>query len=206
MRQAKILLSATCLKGPFHPSRPVRRGDDRRSARWPGVPALVRPHPRDRRRAIVSFEGRAVEVAIGRAGIRTLKREGDGGTPRCRLRPVAVVTRERAVLPVASRRVRETDGWCDQPESAAYNRACRVPTRFGHETLVREDGLYHFMAVTDHNQIPRVRGAGSAIFLHVAAPGLTPTAGCIAFPLSAWRRARVPLGPYLVGVDPRPVR
>jgi len=34
--------------------------------------------------------------------------------------------------------------------------------------------------VLDHNRRPRVRGAGSAVFLHCAAEGYTPTAGCIA--------------------------
>jgi len=31
-----------------------------------------------------------------------------------------------------------------------------------------------------HNDRPRVRGRGSAVFIHVAGPGLAPTAGCIA--------------------------
>ena len=31
-----------------------------------------------------------------------------------------------------------------------------------------------------HNDAPVVPGAGSAIFLHVAAPGYSPTEGCVA--------------------------
>jgi L,D-peptidoglycan transpeptidase YkuD (ErfK/YbiS/YcfS/YnhG family) len=72
--------------------------------------------------------------------------------------------------------------------------------------MLRQDGLYDVVLVTDHNQRPRVAGAGSAIFIHVARPGLTGTEGCVALPAAEWRRQRVPLGPYLVGVDPRPVR
>jgi L,D-peptidoglycan transpeptidase YkuD (ErfK/YbiS/YcfS/YnhG family) len=34
--------------------------------------------------------------------------------------------------------------------------------------------------VLGHNDRPRVRGNGSAIFVHLAREGLKPTAGCIA--------------------------
>jgi L,D-peptidoglycan transpeptidase YkuD (ErfK/YbiS/YcfS/YnhG family) len=32
----------------------------------------------------------------------------------------------------------------------------------------------------DHNTRPRIAGRGSAVFIHVARPGLLPTAGCVA--------------------------
>jgi L,D-peptidoglycan transpeptidase YkuD (ErfK/YbiS/YcfS/YnhG family) len=34
--------------------------------------------------------------------------------------------------------------------------------------------------ILGHNDRPRVRGRGSAIFVHLARPGYAPTAGCIA--------------------------
>jgi L,D-peptidoglycan transpeptidase YkuD (ErfK/YbiS/YcfS/YnhG family) len=34
--------------------------------------------------------------------------------------------------------------------------------------------------VLDYNERPRMRGRGSAIFMHVANPGYAPTEGCIA--------------------------
>ena len=69
--------------------------------------------------------------------------------------------------------------------------------------MLRADELYDHLIVTDHNARPRIRRGGSAIFIHVARPAMTPTEGCIAFPLAAWQRGTVPVGPYLVGVDPR---
>lgn len=98
------------------------------------------------------------------------------------------------------------DGWCDDPASLFYNAWVPAGAPVSHETLARTDGLYEWVMMTDHNQMPRVRGRGSAIFVHVARPGLTPTAGCLAFPRAEWQRGRVGAGPYLVGVDPRPVR
>ena len=48
------------------------------------------------------------------------------------------------------------------------------------ETLWRDDHLYDIIVVLGHNDAPVVPGAGSAIFLHVAAPGYSPTEGCVA--------------------------
>ena len=46
--------------------------------------------------------------------------------------------------------------------------------------LTREDHLYDVALVLGYNDRPRVKGKGSAIFVHLAREGLTPTAGCIA--------------------------
>lgn len=144
-------------------------------------------------------------VAIGRSGIAALKREGDGASPRARIVPLAALARRPVALALPVRRVRRHDGWCDAPGHGRYNRACRLPFPASAERMLREDGIYDIVVVTDHNQRPRVRGRGSAIFLHVARPTLTPTEGCVAFPEAVWRRGQVPLGPYLVGIEPRPL-
>jgi len=44
----------------------------------------------------------------------------------------------------------------------------------------REDHLYDIVIETDWNAQPAIRGMGSAIFIHLARPGLKPTEGCIA--------------------------
>ena len=79
------------------------------------------------------------------------------------------------------RRLQPTDGWCDAPGDPNYNRAVKLPYRASAETLSRADGLYDLVVVLDHNTKPRIRGAGSAIFMHVAKPGYSPTEGCVAF-------------------------
>ena len=55
------------------------------------------------------------------------------------------------------------------------------------DRLRREDHLYDFIIEIDHNARPRVARRGSAVFVHVAKPGLAPTAGCVAMPKARLR-------------------
>ncbi len=81
------------------------------------------------------------------------------------------------------RAIAETDGWCDDPADAAYNRLVGLPYPGRHERLWREDGLYDLVIVVGYNDDPPVAGRGSAIFIHAAAPGYAPTEGCVALEL-----------------------
>ncbi len=123
--------------------------------------------------------------AIGRSGVVTRKREGDGGTPRALLRPVAIYfrpdhfRRHRFALPAKA--ITRDTGWCDDPRSPRYNRAIALPSSSSHEKLWRDDSLYDIVVETDWNRRPAISGKGSAIFIHLARPGFKPTEGCIAF-------------------------
>jgi L,D-peptidoglycan transpeptidase YkuD (ErfK/YbiS/YcfS/YnhG family) len=81
-------------------------------------------------------------------------------------------------LPVHA--IRASDGWCDDPADRNYNRLVKLPSRRSAEGLTREDHLYDLVLVLGYNDRPRVKGKGSAIFVHLARPGYTPTDGCIA--------------------------
>ncbi|MEM9030422.1 MAG: L,D-transpeptidase family protein [Pseudomonadota bacterium] len=122
--------------------------------------------------------------ALGRTGRKAIKREGDGATPMGRWRISHGFFRKcRGLRPrtgLAIRPIRENDGWCDQAGDRNYNRQVRLPYPASAERLMRADHLYDVVLVTSHNQCPRVRGAGSAIFLHVARAGFLPTEGCVA--------------------------
>src|ERR1700726_2061375 len=127
-----------------------------------------------------------IPVALGRSGIRTDKREGDGATPRGRFRPLRVWWRSdrglrpRTLLPV--RRIGPGDAWCEDPADRRYNRRIRRTAGSPGARLWRADHLYDIVIELDHNARPRVAGRGSAVFIHVARPGLAPTAGCGALP------------------------
>jgi L,D-peptidoglycan transpeptidase YkuD (ErfK/YbiS/YcfS/YnhG family) len=142
-----------------------------------------------------------VRCAFGRSGRAALKREGDGATPRGRYRLLGLrfrsdrLARPRTLLPVAP--LRADDLWCDDPASWRYNRPARPPLTASHERLWRVDGLYDVLIILDHNQRPRVRGAGSAIFVHCARPGHLPTEGCVALAPADMRRLLPRLGRHV---------
>lgn len=145
---------------------------------------VVRPLPSDRLKGLVRIGPLTLPAALGRGGVTAFKREGDGGTPRATMAVLSGFRRGGMLTPdgagLALQRVSCRDGWCDAPGHAAYNSHVRLPFPASHETLVRDDVLYDFGFVLDWNIRSRRRGAGSAIFLHVARPGFPPTQGCIA--------------------------
>jgi L,D-peptidoglycan transpeptidase YkuD (ErfK/YbiS/YcfS/YnhG family) len=131
------------------------------------------------------FMGRRFACAIGRNGVTTAKREGDGATPAGVHGFVGLIYRPdrvpRTALPDWARPIRPGDGWSDDPKDEDYNLIINRPHAFGHERLWRADPLYDVVLLTNWNWPYAVRGAGSAIFVHRwRAPGRR-TAGCVAF-------------------------
>jgi len=63
------------------------------------------------------------------------------------------------------------------------------------DRLWRDDRLYDVIIELDYNTRPRIARRGSAVFLHVARPDRSPTAGCVAFAASDLRRLLGRLGP-----------
>ena len=146
-------------------------------------PIVVRRAPGNPRQARVQLAHGVVRAALGRGSVRALKREGDGGTPRGRFSIRLVLYRQdRMMRPLTQallRAIRENDGWCDDPRDANYNRLVQLPRERSAEGLARADGLYDLVAVLGYNDRQRVRGRGSAIFVHLARAGFTPTEGCV---------------------------
>ncbi len=134
---------------------------------------------------IARFGGRAIPCAIGRGGIVSDKREGDGGTPVGIWRVESGYYRaDRMAAPRTAIPLRATgprDGWSDDPKDTAYNDAITMPYPCSHERMRRGDGLYDLVLVLDHNRHPPQPGAGSAIFIHCWRAPRFPTAGCLAF-------------------------
>jgi L,D-peptidoglycan transpeptidase YkuD (ErfK/YbiS/YcfS/YnhG family) len=88
------------------------------------------------------------------------------------------MVRPRTLLPL--RAIRNDDGWCEDPADRNYNRLVTLSQGSDADRLRREDHLYDLVLVLGHNDRPRVKGKGSAIFMHLARPGFASTAGCIA--------------------------
>jgi L,D-peptidoglycan transpeptidase YkuD (ErfK/YbiS/YcfS/YnhG family) len=128
---------------------------------------------------------RRLACAIGRAGVRRDKREGDGATPAGSWRMRALLFRpdrvERTPLTgLPLRGLRPEDGWCDDVADPLYNRPVKLPYPGRTEALWRADALYDLIVVLGFNDDPPRPGAGSAIFLHVARADFAPTEGCVA--------------------------
>jgi L,D-peptidoglycan transpeptidase YkuD (ErfK/YbiS/YcfS/YnhG family) len=150
---------------------------------------------------VLDLGGRPARCALGRSGVvpAVAKREGDGCSPggvwpmrRLLYRP------DRGPGPATrlpSDVIGPNDGWCDDPGDEAYNRPVKLPYPTSAEALWREDALYDRIVVLGHNETPVVPGAGSAIFLHVAAAGYAATEGCVALD-------RVDLEILLAGAGP----
>ncbi len=128
--------------------------------------------------------------ALGPSGLFEIQREGAGGTPvgcfplrALRYRADRLAAPETG-LPVTT--ILPDDGWCDAPGDPAYNRPVRLPYPASAEAMWRHDHLYDLVVLLGHNDDPVVRGAGSAIFFHLAkeaGAALLPTEGCVALRL-----------------------
>ncbi len=141
---------------------------------------------RNHTKARLKLKGSALSFpcAIGKNGQTILKREGDKKTPIGTWKPIKLyyradrIKRPLTSLPIAV--IKSDDGWCDEPFDPNYNRHVKLPHKASYETLWRDDHIYDLVLVLNHNQTPRKQGLGSAIFMHMARPGYTPTEGCIA--------------------------
>lgn len=150
----------------------------------------------------VRFMGRQFPCSIGRGGIRTDKREGDGATPAGVHRIVGMLYRaDRISAPAPwAEPVGPADLWCDAPDQPDYNHAVRAPFAASHERLRRADPLYDLVLVTDWNWPAAQPGRGSAIFIHQWRRPHYPTEGCVAFSRRdlLWIAARIRPGTRLI--------
>ena len=154
----------------------------------------------DPRRGWLTADGWTVPVALGRGGILANKREGDGGTPRGTLPSPATLVARRP--PSAAADLSAGRGRSGPRTPGARIRTTAITTsRSGWSSgqagdrLTREDHLYDFIVEIDHNSSPRIAGRGSAVFLHLARPNFSPTAGCVSMTKSAMLRLLRRLGP-----------
>lgn len=139
-------------------------------------------------RGVLICGGQRYDCALGRSGVTIDKHEGDGKTP-VGTYPLRVVfyradrvARPETGIPV--RPLTPSTGWSEDPARDDYNTEIAVPpcaeAAPGVDRMTREDHVYDLTVVIGYNDDPPVKGRGSAIFMHVARPGYTPTQGCVA--------------------------
>jgi D-alanyl-D-alanine dipeptidase len=146
--------------------------------------------------------GEAVPVVLGSNGLAwgqgfmrtwnmsgTRKHEGDNKTPAglFRLGPAFgyAPPEEASWIKIPYISVTHSTEGVDDPHSKFYNRIVER-TKIDHpdwkssESMLRDDDVYRWGAVIEHNSDPIVPGGGSCIYLHVWRGSTIPTAGCVA--------------------------
>jgi L,D-peptidoglycan transpeptidase YkuD (ErfK/YbiS/YcfS/YnhG family) len=150
-------------------------------------------------RGVLLAGTRAIPVVLGRTSVAANKREGDGATPRGRFRLLRLWWRaDRAPRPrtlLAAQHIDPGLAWCENPADSRYNRPFRRSANEPGDRLWRDDHLYDLVIEISHNTRPRVAGRGSAVFIHVARPDRSATAGCVALGAKDLRRLLDRLGP-----------
>jgi L,D-peptidoglycan transpeptidase YkuD (ErfK/YbiS/YcfS/YnhG family) len=122
---------------------------------------------------------------LGRNGLSSSRREGDGTTPTGTYAIGRTMYGNEANPGVRFRyrRLRCGDWWNEDPSSPTYNTfqhvRCGTKPPFGgaSEGMWQQPRPYPFLAVIEYNTHPAVPGRGSGIFLHAQTGG--PTIGCI---------------------------
>jgi L,D-peptidoglycan transpeptidase YkuD (ErfK/YbiS/YcfS/YnhG family) len=160
----------------------------------------VRPAAAPAHRGVLLAGGHAIPVVLGRTGLAANKREGDGGTPRGRFRLLRLWWRaDRAPRPATllpTRRIDAALAWCEDPADRRYNRPFRRSANEPGDRLWRTDHLYDLVIEISHNTRPRVARRGSAVFVHLARPDRSATAGCVALGANDLRRLLARIGPH----------
>ena len=159
----------------------------------------VRHGAAGRSRGVLLVGPHTLPVVLGHGGIAANKREGDGSTPRGRFRLIRLwwrpdrLPRPRTPLPV--RRIDRALAWCENPADRRYNRPFKRSANEPGDRLWRNDHLYDLVIEISHNTRPRIAGRGSAVFVHVARPDRSATAGCVALDAKDLRLLLGRLGP-----------
>jgi len=145
----------------------------------------VRRHPNGIiHHGLLNFKGKSITCCLGRSGITTQKREGDGATPVGIFKILYGyyradrITKPKSLMPLTP--IETNDGWCDDVGNPNYNSFVKLPFPDSHEVMTRNDRLYDVCIVLDYNIHPKIKNKGSAIFFHQTSLERKPTEGCVA--------------------------
>jgi L,D-peptidoglycan transpeptidase YkuD (ErfK/YbiS/YcfS/YnhG family) len=145
------------------------------------------------------WQARKTRAAVGAAGVRLTKKEGDGATPAGTFPlPFGMYRPDRIKLPLTNlpmTPLREVHAWVDDGNDPKYNQLVELPYPAHTENMWRADGIYDLLVVVGYNMNPTQPGAGSAIFLHIARPNFAPTEGCLAIERNVLLNLVTLLGP-----------
>ena len=121
--------------------------------------------------------------ALGKSGVKKKIKEGDNITPKGIFKITKIYYRPDKIKKIISAikivKIKKNMGWCDDPDSNSYNQQIKLPNKFNHEKLYRNDNFYDLVLVLNYNTNPIIKYKGSAIFMHVTNNSYKKTRGCI---------------------------
>ena len=130
------------------------------------------------------FDKYKIKCALGKRGITSKKREGDGKTPIGTYKLNSIFYRKDRISKIKTTLkkivIKKNMGWCDDVTSKHYNKMIRFPFNQSAEKLWLENNIYDVIIVINYNLKPVIKNKGSAIFLHIAKRNFLQTEGCIA--------------------------
>ena len=133
---------------------------------------------------LLLYKGYKLKCSIGKSGLTRRKIEGDLATPKGLFKLGLLYYRSDRIkslkCKINKRIIKKNMGWCDDVRSKKYNQEISFPFKYGAEKLYRKDKIYDIFINIKYNQLPIVKGKGSAIFLHLSNKKYKPTSGCVA--------------------------
>ena len=133
---------------------------------------------------LLLYKGYKLKCSIGKSGVTQSKKEGDLTTPKGLFRLGLLYYRKDKIkllkCKIKKRAIKKGMGWCNDSKSKKYNQEISFPFKYGAEKLYRKDKIYDIFINIKYNQLPIVKGKGSAIFLHLSNKKYKPTSGCVA--------------------------
>ena len=95
------------------------------------------------------------KCTLGKSGIGEKKGEGDNITPKGVYKITSVFYRKDRVSKINPKLspivIKKNMGWCDDFKSKRYNQLVKLPNKFGHEELYRNDNLYDIVFTIVYN-------------------------------------------------------
>ena len=132
----------------------------------------------------LTYDKYKVKCALGKRGIGIKEIEGDKITPIGRYNIKFLLYRKDRIKKIKTKLkkiiIKKNMGWCDDSSSKNYNKLIRLPVKYNHEKLYKNDNSYDIILVLNFNMYPIKKNKGSAIFIHVAKKNYKKTEGCIA--------------------------
>ena len=130
------------------------------------------------------YKGYKLKCCVGKSGLTKSKKEGDLKTPKGLFGIGPLYYRKDRVnltkCLIKKKIIKKTMGWCDDPKSKKYNKQIFYPFKYRSEKLYIKKKIYDILVNIKYNQLPALKGKGSAIFLHISNKKYKPTKGCIA--------------------------